>query len=1449
VIDVAALHDPDYHLREVTHDPSAYYLRQGETPGQWAGLGATALGLQGEVTPQQLHDIFAGKDPVTGEYLISSRGSSARAAAREAERHIDVKAAAAVLGLSDGRVRELLREGRLAGTKSASGSWRILLGGVNAWKGGGDQPHPRPERPAPGADGAYALVTAATIAGVNPGHLRRIAVTKRPETATHADGRTVQYIVGFQAADKHWRIPAAELDRYMAERSTVRATPAYDLAVRAPKSVSVLHALGHLASPETVATLGLPAGASVASEVLAAHHAAVDDAIGFLERHAAFVRGPGGRVAATGLTVAVFDHRSSRTGDPLLHSHLVIANAATGVDGRVAALDSTALHAWARPAGHVYQARLRCELTHRLGVRFHEPHNGVADIDGVSRGVIGLFSTRRRQILEHMARLGLSGAKAAQAATLDTRVAKGSCEHGLSPDELVERAAAVGFGARHVNAVLAVATPLAQGPAEVARVADRLAGPEGLCARDTTVDLRDAVCGYANESPNGATAAELEQWADRLLRDPRRFVPVAGPPSGVIRRADGRTIRAGGVGQAFTTPELLDHEAQICALHAAGIGPDGHGVGRGVATTETVAMTVASRPSLRAEQRDMVERVTTSGVGIEVIVGRPGSGKTYALGVAADAWRASGYRVVGCSLQGGASEVLAVEAELAEQYTLTGLLVRCEHQPNFLNGSVVILDEAGMADTRQLAWLATHAAAAQAKLVLVGDPDQIPEVDAGGAFAHLVDLAGDRRVTLAENHRQQDPADRHRLDLVREGRGAEMIDSAITDARWHRGDSADEVREQLLRDWHADPGTPAADKLLVATTVGEVEQLNTAARAMLSADGRLGDDALTVTLNAPNRAVDTRELRVGDRVRATRNRRGRGVFTGRVGTIIHVDPAAFTVTVELDRMRGPTGAWRPRQVVTLDRTFLSERARRTTARHTEIQAPGLTHAYASTANAVQGRTASRAYVLVSEAGLYRQAAYVALSRARLETHLYGLTIPDPDEIDRQAQAGGDPARDPDDTDALAAAIGRDAAQAMASVADPLAAAVRELIERPPPWLWSERNAVAARLGGRTHLLEALRQIRTTLAVTYDLPLESLECHQLTSAITKALQVPGATPAQVARLMLRRGHAATRELDSAADPVAVLVWAVDKHATPQLAAEAAARAAADARAPQAREAEAKADLEQRLRLLDTAIVRQRDQRLAGAAHNPTGPIIGLLGPPPGHPGGDTPWRRAAGAILDYRDSAGLFDRDDHDADPDRRALGPEPSGPRLAAHHRQASEIVADSKTRMILAELPRFVPAQPCRPDPDVARLAHRRLGALRADLDRLCHAGADRPSPDCQRLDRAELDAIRQAIGCRLDRLTTQVLVVAPDWLRSTVAADVDANRAAAPDTYAGIARQIAEWSDTVGTPLCTTTLSEVIGVRPADAALATQWDRLVASLAPPPEPLTVEASVELGL
>ena len=1324
MINVASLHDADYHLSEVTHDPSVYYLRKGEAPGRWRGEGARALGMKGEVVPQALRDLFEGKHPATGEYLISARGSAARAAARDRERWHDVRAVAAELGLPEAKVRQHLRQGTLSGQKTSSGSWRVSSEAMAAMRDAKAQPTAA-DLPRPADDGTYALSEVATLVAVDRSYLLRILVGDAPTETTKADGTAVQYLVGAKDGKGNWRVAAAEVTRFVAQRCIPRSVPAYDLAVRAPKSVSVLHAMAELLDPKTVADLGLQTGRDVATQILAAHHAAIDDTVAFLERHAAWVRGPGGRVQASGLTVAVFDHRSSRTGDPLLHSHLVILNAGVGVDGRRGALDATALYAWARPAGHVYQARLRAELVARLGVEFEIPHNGTADLVGMPRPIIECFSERSRQRAELMARLGTSGAKAAQAATLATRPRKNSAEHGRSPAEIAARAATHGFSPADLARVIdRRPRRLVVSEEQLAQVGKELAGPEGLCARSSRADLRDAVCGFATALPDGAAGTDLERWATCLVNDTDRFITVVGPPGragAVIRRADGVTVRAGGVERSVTTPELLAHEARLVALHDDGLGADGTGVGLGVVVPAALHAALASRPSLRREQAEMVRRVATSGIGIEVVVGGPGTGKTYAVGAAADAWRASGLRVLGASLQGGAAEVLAVEAGLDDQHTLTGLLRRCDHQgAAFLHGTVVLVDEAGMADTRQLSRLARYAAAAQAKLVLVGDPDQIPEVGAGGAFRHLVERVGPNVVALVENHRQVRQSDRDRLRLIAAGRAEEAIGSAQADGRWCSADTADEVRAQLLMDWHADPGSVAADKLMVASTVAEVEHLNAAARVLLAADGRLGTNVLTVVLSAPDRAVQSRDLAVGDRIRATRNLWHQGVFTGRVGTIVAIDAARFEVQVELDRMRDSTGQWRPRQVVTLDREFLCERIVPTWWGATQVQAPGLTHAYASTANGVQGRTSARAYVLVAEAGLYRQGAYVAWSRARFETWLYGLTVPDADDLERHERPATTPEPDPTDTRELASAMVKDASQTMASVDDPMAPAAGELLSRPTAWLWSERAQLSDALGARRRPpVEARRWVRSRVHSAYGLSLEALECRQLDDAIDRALAVPGATPERLAELMLTRGTSATRELGSAEDPLAVLVWAAGEYSVDVLTREAAVRAARDDRP--ADERTPKDAIEARLAVVDAALLRQRDARLGMAEAEPHTFLVSVLGDPPTRPGGLRPWRRAAAAVLDYRDASGLFDRDRNEQDPWLRALGAEPEDPGLAAHRRQVIEVIAECRTAILLADVVRFAPSLgQHRPEPELAALAKRTLGDLDAELVRL---------------------------------------------------------------------------------------------------------------------------------
>jgi conjugative relaxase-like TrwC/TraI family protein len=173
----------------------------------------------------------------------------------------------------------------------------------------------------------------------------------------------------------------------------------FDLTFSAPKSVSVVFALGDVAEQAAVRD---------------AHDRAVREALKYVERTAAAVRrGAGGAHVepAGGLVAAAFRHRTSRAGDPQLHTHVLVANLGQGPDGRWSALDGRRLYAQARAASFLYQAVLRSELSRQLGVEWLTVRDGIAEIAGVPKRVLRAFSRRRTEIEAALAEQGTSSAR------------------------------------------------------------------------------------------------------------------------------------------------------------------------------------------------------------------------------------------------------------------------------------------------------------------------------------------------------------------------------------------------------------------------------------------------------------------------------------------------------------------------------------------------------------------------------------------------------------------------------------------------------------------------------------------------------------------------------------------------------------------------------------------------------------------------------------------------------------------------------------------------------------------------------------------------------------------------------------------------------------------------------------------------------------------------------
>jgi conjugative relaxase-like TrwC/TraI family protein len=711
-----------------------------------------------------------------------------------------------------------------------------------------------------------------------------------------------------------------------------RRVAGYDLCFRAPKSVSVLFGLG---------------AAEVGGVVRDCHDEAVAAALGYLERAAGWTRrGKDGLrpQRSSRFIAAAFRHRTSREGDPHLHTHVVTANMVHNPDGTWTTLDGRVVYRHAKAAGCVYEAELRRLLSVRLGFEWGPVSDGIGDIAGVPAEVLEHFSKRRAQIEAQLADLGYSSAKAAEIAALDTRRPK---DLAASPiglrDRWVAEARAIGYEPERLVEVLERAGPTVLGPDDIESVNAELEGPGGLTAKASTFDRRAVIIAWSDHLPQGLGPAGLEALADGFLAR-AEVVSVSGLSDPAEQSTAGEA-RAG----IYSTRELVALERRLV---------DG-AVSRqhdtvGLVTEAALAEALAARPTLSDEQARLVATLTTSGAGVDIVSAAAGTGKTFCLDAARAAWQASGHTVIGCSLAARAAAQLESSAGIPTS-TIARLLLdldtRREHCA-LPASTVLVIDEAAMVDSRTMARLLDHAHAAGAKVVLVGDHHQLAEIGAGGAFRGLTTRL--TALELTENHRQRAAWEKAALNELRHG----DIDTALAAYTDHgrvvTAATANDVAHQLVADWWA--ATLAGEHAqMIAARWTDVDRLNAIARARMTLDGRITGPVLTT--------AEDRTFQAGDRVLALRNDRRRGLINGGIGTIAAVDVEARTLDVRFD-----TGT-------------------RCEIPAAYLEQGHLVHGYATTAHKAQGLTCDRALLLGNDA-LYRELGYVGLSRGRLGNHLY-----------------------------------------------------------------------------------------------------------------------------------------------------------------------------------------------------------------------------------------------------------------------------------------------------------------------------------------------------------------------------------------------------------------------------------------------------------------------------
>ncbi len=419
---------------------------------------------------------------------------------------------------------------------------------------------------------------------------------------------------------------------------------------------------------------------------------------------------------------------------------------------------------------------------------------------------------------------------------------------------------------------------------------------------------------------------------------------VRGSPELVALGKDGRDQ------ERFTSRDMIAVENRLERAGDELAGRSEHGVGdrhRDAAIGATEGRGLV----LSGEQRDAFDHVTGDS-GLASVVGYAGSGKSAMLGVAREAWEREGYTVRGAALSGIAAENLEGGAGIQSR-TIASL----EHawgqgREQLGPKDVLVVDEAGMIGSRQMERVLSQARNAGAKVVMVGDPEQLQAIEAGAAFRSVTERHGAAEIT--EIRRQREDWQRDATRALATGRTGEAIHAYDGKGMVHAADTREQARSELLDGWdRARQAEPGKTRIILTHTNAEVQSLNGEARDRLRASGDLGDD---VTVKAER---GERQFATGDRIMFLRNERGMGVKNGTLATIERVSPEGMAV--RLDDGRG----------VSFD-----------TKDYAHVD-----HGYAATFHKSQGVTVDRAHILATP-GMDRHSAYVGMSRHRDDMQLH-----------------------------------------------------------------------------------------------------------------------------------------------------------------------------------------------------------------------------------------------------------------------------------------------------------------------------------------------------------------------------------------------------------------------------------------------------------------------------
>lgn len=731
--------------------------------------------------------------------------------------------------------------------------------------------------------------------------------------------------------------------------------PGWDLTFSAPKSVSIAWS---------------NADYRLRTEIEACHQAAIGSALEFLSEEAIRVRaGKGGAQVHRGkMVAAAFQHSSNRAGEPQLHSHVIVFNVAkSAVDQRWRTLHPYPLYRAYMAAGALYKTELAYRMR-GLGFEVHRTKDSFALTD-IPTHVCDAQSSRSKAIEEELAQRGLTRANASAA----TRELVALSTRANKDDEKVVRDFARwqhengqhGFGPVEQQQVLAKRelpvlsnTELGGDRQEV--VAESL---RKITEHSSTFNLYDLYRRLAEASIGKGCA----HYAKDLVKEAKASAELVnlGPnPRDEVR---------------YSTKEMVAIEQANLQSVA-----DRQLEGRHLVASSDVERVLAGRPTIKPEQAEALRYLTTGREGVAFIEGDAGTGKSFLMNGVKEAYEASGYQVLGVSFTNKAAKNLEEGSGIKDCQSVDALIAAYRNGSDRLNQrTILVLDEAGMLDSRKMKDILDICQEKCTKLICVGDQKQIQPIAAGQAFGAMKRLFGGRR--LMEIMRQREGWLKDAIRDFSEGKAKHALDAMDQRGALTMSKSRRQSREALIHHWGEQVRSKGLQNapMIVATSNREVETINQLARDLLVANNTIATGVSLDLSHGPGNFAP------GDRIVFTANDKQKGIYNSSVATIEKVvlprfrseKPPMLTVTTETGKR------------IKFDLTSFNS----------------FRHAYAITAHKSQGSTVDQVMIMVDGPLMDREKFYVAISRGKEDPKVYadqeslgGLSYEDQQEIASQA---------------------------------------------------------------------------------------------------------------------------------------------------------------------------------------------------------------------------------------------------------------------------------------------------------------------------------------------------------------------------------------------------------------------------------------------------------------